>query len=389
MEGKRLLVISNSFPNQQNSYIGDIFVKEQLKFIKNYFDEVYVISPLFFGAKYIRHAEQKDYKFDNVHVFFPKYFNVPIFYFYGRRIWVKLAKNAVLKCIKENRISFDIIHAHYTWPSGAIAVELKKEFGTPVVITEHTHISLYKALNRKDRFYIDTWKKCDKIIRVNKKDVPLFKKYNNSVITIPNGFDPKKFYPLDKEKSRLELGLPRSKIILTVARLAKEKGHKYSIEAMKIVLKERKDVLYLVGGSGPLKTNLSRQINALGLQNYIRLVGFIPDDKINLWMNACDVFVLPSLSEGNPTVMFEVLACGKPFVGTKVGGIPEIITSEDYGLLCEPANPEDLAEKILVALEKEWDSEKIRKYAEQFSWENIAKKIVEVYKEVLERGGRC
>lgn len=76
-------------------------------------------------------------------------------------------------------------------------------------------------------------------------------------------------------------------------------------------------------------------------------------------MNACDVFILPSLSEGNPTVMFECLGCGKPFVGTKVGGIPEIINSEDYSLLCEPANPKELAEKILIALDKGWDNEKI------------------------------
>lgn len=69
-----------------------------------------------------------------------------------------------------------------------------------------------------------------------------------------------------------------------------------------------------------------------------------------------------------------------PFVGT---GVPEIIISEDYGLLCEPANPKDLAEKILIALEKEWDRKKIRKYVEHFTWENIAKKMLEVYKSVL------
>jgi glycosyltransferase involved in cell wall biosynthesis len=89
-------------------------------------------------------------------------------------------------------------------------------------------------------------------------------------------------------------------------------------------------------------------------------------DEIPVWMDACDVFVLPSLNEGSPIVMFESLGFGKPFVGTKVGGIPEIITSEDYGLLCEPANQKELAEKILAALDKEWDDEKIRKYAEQF-----------------------
>ena len=64
--------------------------------------------------------------------------------------------------------------------------------------------------------------------------------------------------------------------------------------------------------------------------------------------------------------MFECLGFGKPFVGTKVGGVPEIITSEDYGLLCEPANSK-LVEKILIALDNEWNDEKIRKYAERFA----------------------
>ena len=101
-------------------------------------------------------------------------------------------------------------------------------------------------------------------------------------------------------------------------------------------------------------------------------------------MNAADLFVLPSLREGNPTVMFEALGAGLPFIGTKVGGIPEIISSEEYGFLVEPANPDDLAEKILIALYKSWDNKKIKKYAEQFTWENIAKRIINVYKEVLQ-----
>lgn len=100
-------------------------------------------------------------------------------------------------------------------------------------------------------------------------------------------------------------------------------------------------------------------------------------------MNACDVFVLPSLAEGNPVVMFEALGSGKPFIGTKVGGESEIITSEDYGLLVEPANPKELAEKILVALDKDWDYKKIRGYAERFTWENIAMEIIKTYEALL------
>ena len=70
-------------------------------------------------------------------------------------------------------------------------------------------------------------------------------------------------------------------------------------------------------------------------------------------------------------------------MGTKVGGVPEVIASDDYGLLVEPADPEDLAEKILIALDREWDREAILAYAEQFTWENIAKETMSVYEQVL------
>ncbi len=59
--------------------------------------------------------------------------------------------------------------------------------------------------------------------------------------------------------------------------------------------------------------------------------------------------------------------------------MPEVIASDDYGLLVEPADPEDLAEKILVALDREWDSEAILEYAQRYTWENVVEEIVGVY----------
>jgi glycosyltransferase involved in cell wall biosynthesis len=114
----------------------------------------------------------------------------------------------------------------------------------------------------------------------------------------------------------------------------------------------------------------------------VKVDGFVPNDLLPIWMNACDVFVLPSLSESFGIVQIEAMACGKPAVATYNGGSEEIITSEDYGLLCEPANQKELAEKILIALDKEWVYKKILGYAERFSWENIAKEVQEVYNTV-------
>jgi glycosyltransferase involved in cell wall biosynthesis len=81
--------------------------------------------------------------------------------------------------------------------------------------------------------------------------------------------------------------------------------------------------------------------------------------------------------------MFETLGCGKPFVGTRVGGVPEIITSDEYGLLVEPADPKDLAGKILIALDREWDREGILRYAKQFTWGNIVKETMVIYARVM------
>jgi teichuronic acid biosynthesis glycosyltransferase TuaC len=387
MPEKNLLVIVNDFPNQDNSYIVGIFVKEQLKSIKNYFDNIYVISPVAFGMELMRKIPNRDYQYDNIKIFFPKYLNFPLFYFKGRSIWVALEKRAILSVIQREKITFDLIHAHYTWPSGAVSVEFKKIFNVPVVITEHTHIALYKELARKERVYINTLKNCDAIIRVNKNDIPLFHKLGiteKKIHYIANGYDPKKFFPISKEKACKSLNLPLDKkIILNISRLSEEKGQTFLISAIADIVHIRKDCICYIGGYGPARKKLETQIKEAHLKNYVNLIGFIPDNEMALWINACDVFVLPSLSEGNPTVMFETLGCGKPFLGTKVGGESDIIISDNLGLLVEPGNSAKIIEMILMALNHEWDRDAILAYAERYTWENIARQIIVVYKQIL------
>jgi len=173
------------------------------------------------------------------------------------------------------------------------------------------------------------------------------------------------------------------KIIITVSFLETVKGHCHLIDAMKIIIKKRDDVLCIIVGSGPLRKSIEKQIRQNNLERFFLLLGERPHHEIPDWINASDIFVLPSLVEGNPTVMFEALSCGKPFVGTVVGGIPEIIISEDYGLLVHPEDSKDLSEKILKALDTRWDSQKIADYAMQFTWRRICRNIVKVYEEVL------
>ena len=235
-----------------------------------------------------------------------------------------------------------------------------------------------------DHPFINTaWSGADALIRVNQKDVPVLKRYNEQVYSIPNGFSPA-FHPIDMAVARERLGLPGDvMIVFTLGNLVKRKGFNYLIDAMEHICNQRDDVLCFIGGAGPESGSLQGQIDRLHLGEKVRLLGSVPSDILPLWMNACDLFVLPSLSESFGVVQIEALACGKPVVSARNRGSEEVVTSDEYGLLVEPADTEDLAKKILVTLDREWDREAILTYAKRFRWETIMKGIVGVYSRVL------
>ncbi len=388
MNGNNLLVISNNFPNQDDTYVGNMFVKEQVKLLSKSFKNVYVISPIPFGIEMLRKTRYSDYRFDNVRVFFPRYLNSPINWTHARTRWVTNETKAIRSLLVKEDLRYDLIHAHSTWPSGAVAVQLKRDSSVPVIITEHTSNTFQRAIEDRDEIFIESWRTADKIIRVRQSDASMFQRVSipaEKIVSIPNGFDEKKFHPMDMAGCRKALNLSQDKrILLYVGNLYSEvKGHKHLIDAMVHVSKERQDVICIIVGGGKLRSKIQKQIRSLGLESSVVIVETQPHDMIPQWLNACDLFVLPSLNEGFPTVLPEALGCGKPVVGTKVGGVPEIISSPRYGLLVEPGDPHDLSQKILTALDQRWDEGAILRYARRFTWYGITEEIAAVYRELL------
>jgi glycosyltransferase involved in cell wall biosynthesis len=288
--------------------------------------------------------------------------------------------------IKKYRIEFDIIHAHFIYPQGYVAVKLGKKFNKPVIITAHGH-DIYDMPFRDNKWYKKIkWilDESNHVITVSEKNrrilVEKLKIRDKKITVIPNGFNSQKFNNISQKESREKIKFfENKKIILCIANQNPIKGQEYLIKAMKMVVEKRQDVICFIIGGGSLTKEFDRLINKLNLKNYIKILGLKQHKEIPLWMNSADLFVLPSLNEGNPTVMFEALGTGLPFIGSNVGGIPEIITSEDYGLLVEPANSKNLAEKIIIALNKKWEKDLIRKYAQQFSWDDIARQTLDIY----------
>ncbi len=393
-----LLVISDRFPHKDDPYSAS-FVKKLIKYEKMYFNNVYVISlnpwlPPFIAKKlsnprWYKDSIAKDYTYDNVHVYFAKYITGRGMFFLRRKDASAYPK--VNKIIKKHNITFDVIHAHFAHPAGSVAVRISKKYHKPLVITAHAHeIREYPFMDEKLKNKILwTLNNSDAVITVSEDNLRKMRAFGfkGQVYVIPNGYDPEVFKPRPKNEVRKELKLPLDKkIIVSVGRLIPRKGYTYLIDAVEMLIQKRRDFLVIVIGDGPLKNELRNEVKKRKLEEFIKFIGEIPlDEDVAKYIAAADIFVLPTLDEGNPTVMFESLGCGVPFIGSRVAGIPEIIKSEKYGLLTEPENSEDLFKKIMIGLDQDWDNDKILEYAKQFTWENIAKRIIDIYQEILDR----
>jgi len=392
LKDKNLLVLSHTY----NS-----FVKDPIEVMAKDFNKIYVlvrlhplaelgnIIPLPFfksRAKYSRrYSIDLTDKPDNVEIF-----TVPFFYLPFKNIYLKAGKRhsrKAIKVIEKNNLKFDIIHAHFAWSSGYAGVKVKEKYNKPLVVTGHGY-DIYKLPLRSERFkneIVNVFNSADQVLTVSEENNKHLKSMGvNNVKVFPNGYTTSLFYFKEQKACREKLGLPMDKkIMITIGNLEPYKGYEYLVKALDIVREKNPNFLCLHIGAGSLEGQIKRMVSERGLGEYITFLGRIPHNELVDYFGASDFFVSSSLAEGNPTVMFESLGCGKPFIGTKVGGVPEIISSQEYGLLCDSEDERALAENILKALEKNWDTEKILNYAKEFSWENICKNIEGVYKDLL------
>jgi glycosyltransferase involved in cell wall biosynthesis len=168
---------------------------------------------------------------------------------------------------------------------------------------------------------------------------------------IRNGVDAGRFTPdsVVRQRVRSELGIHGDRPVLgCFGSHYPVKGQAHLLEAMARVSASRPDARLLLAGRGPLQGELQRRARTLGLENAVRFLGF--RDDIPGLLQAIDVFVLPSLSEGLPLALLEAMANGKPIVATRVGGVPEVIADGESGLLVRPGSPDDLAAAVLRLL---------------------------------------
>lgn len=211
------------------------------------------------------------------------------------------------------------------------------------------------------------------------------------IVPIYSGIRLERFRDFDllQEKGRsVPATLSKGSRIGLLARLAPIKGHRYFLEAVPKVLKQIPDAQFFLVGDGPLRADLERQCQKLGIHSSVTFLGDQTD--VRSFLHEMNILVLPSLNEGMGRVLLEAQAAGKPVIGTRVGGIPEVIREGETGFVVPPKDPEALADAMIKLLK---DPERQRtmglaakKWVDQkFSVEEMIQKISQLYEELIQK----
>ena len=317
----------------------------------------------------------------------------------SRKHSIRLAQmqREIARVVERNKIS--VIHSNWARPSGTAAALAKKITGRPLVMTlRGADVFLEDSIgygSMNDPWYAlrlkNAFSSADKIIGVSSQIInraidlgadPL------KTTVIKKGVKEKDFTPGDQTIARQKLGLPDQPTILFVGALGAWKGIEDLLNAFLLVKKQKPNARLVFCGSGDLRNSIESFIQKHCLHSDIDLMGYLSREKLPDYFRACDVFTLPSLTEGSGNVILEAASCGKPAVGTRVGGIPDYISDGTTGLLCGKRNPEDLADKLLKLLlnndmKERFGFEARKEVLQHYRYDQMIDHTIDVYHDVL------
>ena len=389
----KVLTFSSLWPNQMQPLHG-LFVRERTKALSS-LCSVKVVAPVpwsvpvkWFGQKYYRYTQVLHFeKQEMLEVFHPRHFVLPkIMKWSDGLLMFDSLRHSINRLRKE--FPFDLIDAHWAYPDGYAASRIARSLGIPYIITVRgSDLAVFAKERLRGMLIRRALMAAQRVVCVApslQKLVIALGIRPEKTIVVENGIDRNKFHPISRDEARHHLRLPRDgKIILSVGHLCELKGFHLLIEVVrKMQLAEQPEPpllkLLIVGGDAAwdsYRDVLMRQIVKHKLQDLVWLVGPKAPEQLIYWYAAADIFCLASSSEGCPNVVLESLACGTPVVATAVGGIPDILSSAELGVLVE-RDVESIYRGVSEALCKSWNHQHIADYAgAQYSWEKTAAKI--------------
>ncbi len=209
------------------------------------------------------------------------------------------------------------------------------------------------------------------------------------IYAIPKGVDADLFKP-DGPTQRTALGLDGRSVVLAVGRFVPIKNTSLLIRAVARMRHIDPKVHLVLVGEGPDHGLLRQEVLRLGITSAVTFAGYVPHEQMAPYYRAADVFALGSDFDNSPNVVLEAMACGLPVIATDVGGVADYVAVDRGGSLVPRGDDEFMARALAAWL---GDGRRCREAAahnrqivlERFSWRASAKRLLDVYGEVLDR----
>jgi len=305
--------------------------------------------------------------------------------------WLKLrslAKNGV-----------DVSHALIWLPDGLVSLLGLKFLSIPYYVTIHAAEIVLNSRGIKGAILKQLMRmilsNARAIIAVSDFTRDKIRNYGinvDRIVVIPNGTDPFKFNTnMDYAEIITKHNLSGKRVILTTGRLVERKGHDMVIKAIPQVIQKIPNAIYLIVGGGEELSRLKELVSNLRIQQHVIFTGFVSEEELPKYYNACDVFIMPSReitskgdAEGFGIVYLEANACGKPVIGGRSGGISSAIVEGVTGLLVNPLNVEEISNSLVQLLHDKDLALKLGnngrcRVEEELNWDSIASKINKEY----------
>lgn len=393
----KILSFTTLWPNAKQPFHG-LFVRERMNVAARRC-ELQVVAPIPFfppikllGERYYNYSQIPPRETQGaLEVAHPRYLSIP-----------KILKSAegtlmfysLLPFVRRmrQRFPFDLLDAHWAYPDGYAASRLARALGVPYTVTVRgSDMTVFAREQGRGYFVRQGLSNAGRVICVSgslRDEVLAQGIAPDKAVVIENGVDCRKFAPVPQTDARRRLQLPEhARILVSVGHLSEIKGFHVLIDAVRTLPAAPVPVqLMIIGGDamwGGFQETLQRQIAEFHLEDRVFLVGAKSPEELKYWYSAADLFCLASSREGCPNVVLESLACGTPVLATPVGGIPDILSTPELGLMAQ-RTPEDLRRGMLDALNRQWDRAKIATHAQDhYSWETTAAKVLNIFERVI------
>ena len=291
------------------------------------------------------------------------------------------ARGAIQRLLDEG-FDFDVIDAHYYYPDGVAAALLARHFNKPLTITARgSDINLVAHHTIPRRLMLWASRRASASIVVSSALKHAMRNIGMAptcVLVMPNGVDARRFHLRPQHAARAELGWPDAPTLLSVGNLVENKGHHLVIEALTHMPQFR----LVIAGDGPQRRALETLVARSNLASRVQFMGSVDQAQLATCYCAADVLVLASSREGWPNVLLESMACGTPVVATRVGGVPEIVTSNRVGQLMASRTVGELVDAVTRLWGNLPDRATVRARAQELSWDSTTNAQLAVFDQI-------